>query len=157
MAPSIANALSLIFFATSLLHSTRSSFRGFDFANALYPWEHPSGIVPNDFAWIRPPDTSIRLRHGRVDFKDQSGLGEGYLLMIGIVYGDLDGDSREDAAVDLIYSTGGTANWHYLYIFRSQSDHQPPRVISILRSGSRADRGLARTEIKNETLILDFF
>ncbi len=76
------------------------------------------------------------------------------LELLSITYGDLDGDGREEAVVDLLYSTGGTANWHYLYVYAI--DHGAPRLLARLESGSRADGGLLRIAIQNRKLSLDF-
>ena len=56
--------------------------------------------------------------------------------------------------VDLLFRTGGTANWHYLYVYAPSNG--PPKLLGILESGSRADGGLVRVAIQPRLLILDF-
>ncbi len=71
-----------------------------------------------------------------------------------VTYGDLRSEGREAAAVDLIYSTGGTANWHYLYVYALEKGS--PQLLARLESGSRADGGLVKVTIEKNELILDF-
>jgi hypothetical protein len=66
----------------------------------------------------------------------------------------LDGDGKEEAAAALNYSSGGTANWDYLYIYKIQ--HNAVDLLARLESGSRADSGLVRVSIENGILVLDF-
>jgi hypothetical protein len=75
-------------------------------------------------------------------------------MLHSVTYGDVDGDGTEDAAVDLLYGTGGTANWHYLYVY--SVDHGTPELKARLQSGSRADGGLVKTAIQTGRLVLDF-
>jgi hypothetical protein len=74
--------------------------------------------------------------------------------MAGVTYGDIDGDGAEEAAVHLNYSTGGTANWDYLYVYKLE--HGRPKLMERLESGSRVSGGLVRSAIEKEILILDF-
>jgi hypothetical protein len=66
----------------------------------------------------------------------------------------LDGDGNEEAIVHLNYSTGGTANWDFLYVY-GQGHGQLP-ILGILESGSRGYGGLVRTRITQGLLVLDF-
>jgi len=75
-------------------------------------------------------------------------------MLVSVTYGDLDGDGREEAAVDLLYGTGGTANWHYLYVYAL--DGRQPKLLAVLESGSRADGGFMRVKVQKQSLILDF-
>jgi hypothetical protein len=56
--------------------------------------------------------------------------------------------------VDLLYGTGGTANWHYLYVY--SFDRPRPKLIAMLESGSRAYGGLVDVKIQRRLLMLDF-
>ena len=77
-----------------------------------------------------------------------------YVMVLSVAYGDLNGDGLDEAAVDLIFGTGGTANWHYLYVFTLANGS--PELLGRLQSGSRADGGLLKVAIERNTLILDF-
>jgi hypothetical protein len=76
------------------------------------------------------------------------------MMFSSVAYGDLDGDGREEAAVDLIRQSGGTASWHYLYVFGVPK--RAPKLLGILRSGSRAYGGLTAVAIVGRALVLDF-
>jgi len=128
-----------------------------DFKNALYAWDQPSSAVPSKWQWLaEAPHGGIQLKNGQHKFSDGSEPGEKvpYLLLGSVTYGDFDGDGHEEAAVDLLYSTGGTANWHYLYVYTL--DGTRPKLLTVLQSGSRADGGLVRVAIQKQLLTLDF-
>jgi len=138
------------------------SIRDIDFKNLAYPFDETFHGVPGTWHWItRLPQSKITLTQGRKDFlppgaKEPRGPYDSYpYLMFGsVTYGDLNNDGLEEAAVDLAYGTGGTANWHYLYIFTLE--HGVPKLLALLESGSRADGGLIRTSIEAGLLVLDF-
>jgi hypothetical protein len=71
-----------------------------------------------------------------------------------ITYGDFDGAGVDEAAVHLNYSTGGTSNWDFLYLYRLRGN--APKLVAILQSGSRGYGGLVRVSIANGLLVLDF-
>ena len=72
-----------------------------------------------------------------------------------VVYGQLTKNPLEqEAAVDLLYDSGGTANWHYLYVYHLNDGK--PELMAWLESGSRADGGLVKTNIRDHLLVLDF-
>ena len=77
-----------------------------------------------------------------------------YVELSSIALGDLDGDGLDEAAVDLRFGTGGTANWHYLYVFKASGNIVSP--LAVMESGSRADGGLPHVEIAPGLLVLDF-
>ncbi len=139
----------------SALGIAQSSARSTDFRNLAYPWSKSfdrGWASVSDWRWLNERETDLlALRNGRHDFG--GGLG-GYLQVSSVTFGDLDGDGDDEAAVDLIRGTGGTANWHYLYIFSTRS--RAPRVLGILRSGSRAFGGLTAVAIVKGVLVLEF-
>jgi hypothetical protein len=123
-----------------------------DFNNFAYPWDPPRISVPNVWKWLDgQPGSTLRITNGRHDFSPARG---GYVMLRSITYGDVDGDGEDEAAVDLLFSTGGTANWHYLYVFTLAD--RSPKLLGRLRSGSRADGGLEKVSIEQNKLILDF-
>lgn len=68
-------------------------------------------------------------------------------------YGALTGIESTVAVVVLIYSTGGTAHWQYVYVFTLQSGK--PELLAWLRTGSRAYRGLRELSIHAGDLMLE--
>jgi hypothetical protein len=124
----------------------QSAIRQIDFRNMPYPFtEAKPG--PN---WDAPgPAKTITLKDGDYRFPDG-----GYLSLVSVTYGDLNGDGREEAAVDLLHGTGGTQNWHYLYLFNERDGHA--ELMARLVSGSRAYGGLTRVAINANQLIVDF-
>ncbi len=131
--------------------------REIDFKNASYAWDELDRGVPSNWHWLAQlPRGSVRLKNGqhRVSDGSESGKTISELSIVSVTYGDLFGDGREEAAVHLLYRTGGTANWSYLYVYNL--DSRQPKLIAVLESGSRADGGLLRVKIQKHLLVLDF-
>lgn len=126
-----------------------------DFKNFDYAWDAPRIAVPTAWKWLEgKPRSTLRVMGGRHDFSPAEPFAGGYVMVWSVTYGDLNGDGRDEAAVDLLCGTGGTANWHYLYVFTLANGS--PTLLGRLQSGSRADGGLVKTAIEQNTLILDF-
>jgi hypothetical protein len=144
----------LIAVTPTLVGATRIS--EVDFKNFDYPWDPPGVEVPITWRWIEgTPKSSIRVKAGRFDFpSSHNSLPDGYLTVWSIAYGDLNGDHQDEAAVDLLCSTGGTASWHYLYVFKLANGS--PKLLGRLQSGSRGYGGLLKVQVNHNTLILDF-
>jgi hypothetical protein len=116
-----------------------------DFKNFAYPYKESEPFEK----WEQLDQTQmVQLKNGRHDFP-----GGEYLLLTSTTYGDLDRDGADEAAVDLRYGTGGTQNWHYLYVFKENGE--TPKLLSRFVSGSRAYGGLTKTDIRSNTLLLD--
>lgn len=139
-----------------------SSIRQVDFRNFAYPWNggrEPENLE-NPWHWIESiPSKTVRLKSGVHRFWDEveKGLDRSTapgLWFESVTYGDLDDDGEEEAAVDLNYSGGGTANWGYLYVYTL--DRGGPRLLGWLESGSRAYGGLVKVSIQQGQLVLDF-
>ncbi len=125
------------------------SIREIDFKNASYAWDDLDRGVPSDWHWLAQlPHGSVRLKNGQHRVSDGSESGDTFpdLSLVSVTYGGLFGNGREEAAVHLLYRSGGTANWSYLYVYTLDS-HQP-KLIAVLESGSRAYGGLLRVKIQ---------
>jgi len=123
-----------------------TSIRQIDFRNFSFLWQKE--FVPSMWSWMPAQLPSrVELVNGRRNFPNRAYLG-----ILATYYGRL--SDQEVAAVDVIYASGGTANWHYLYIYRLK-DGEPERM-GWLRSGSRADGGLLKVDFQNGLLVLDF-
>lgn len=140
--------------APLMLTAAEPGIRGFDFKNFEYPWLRGSG-VPASWNWLDAiPRSRVRLHSGRLTQDPTDPPHSDYLQLGSVTFGDLDGDEQDEAAVNLYYETGGTASWHYLYIFKAANGTAVP--IGILKSGSRAYGGLTDVKISQGLLILDF-
>jgi hypothetical protein len=137
--------------------------RRVDFKNFSFPWDEEMGdasSVPSISRWISPlPQERIQVVRGIHHFyspsQDELERERAPLISVdSITYGDLDGDGMEEAAVHLNYSTGGTQNWDFLYIY--ELGRGRPKLLSVLESGSRGYGGLVRTSIEAGLLVLDF-
>ncbi len=125
-----------------------------DFRNYSFPWfegRYPGS--PEGWAWInRPSRSTIRVADGRYSFgTDPNGP---LVTFQSVTYGDLTGPGQSDAAADLIYHSGGTCQWHYLYAYTLRQG--TPRLLGVLRSGDRGSGGLANVKISKNRLVLDF-
>jgi hypothetical protein len=137
----------LLVLAKALACATR--INEVDFRTFNYAWD-ASITAPVTWKWLEgKPSSTLRVTEGRHDFSP-----DGYVLVRSVTYGDLDGDGRDEVAVDLLFGTGGTANWHYLYVFTLLNGS--PTLLGRLQSGSRADGGLVKVAIEHNTLLLDF-
>lgn len=147
----LAKASSLVIvFATALFSA--AEIRDVDFKNFVYPWDPPHG-VPEVWSWLPgKAATGVHLNAGQYEFTGPSFVA--LVSFSSVTYGDLDGDGHDEAAVDLYCSTGGTANWHYLYVFTLANG--TPRLMARLESGSRHDGGLVKIAVEQQTLILEF-
>jgi hypothetical protein len=131
-----------------------NSIRQVDFKNFEYPLGRP-GFPKSYWHWIpNIPPIKVKLSDGNHPFPSESPYQIPALQMISVTYGKLAGDNEDQAAVVLNYSTGGTANWEYLYIYKLEKG--APRLLAWLESGSRAAGGLVEVKIENGLLVLDF-
>jgi hypothetical protein len=123
-----------------------------DFKNFSYGWSTSVNEgVSSAWDWLKvDARTDLQLIGGMHSFAESGA----YLELASVTYGDIDGDGFDEAAVDLLYSTG-TANRHYLYVYAMPTD-QAPTLLGVLKSGSRAQGGLVASEIKEGSLILSF-
>lgn len=138
----------------SALLSAANSIREVDFKNFEYPLGRP-GFPKSYWHWISNiPPIKVKLSDGNHPFPSESPYQIPALQMISVAYGKLAGDNEEQAAVVLNYSTGGTANWEYLYFYKLEKG--APRLLAWLESGSRAEGGLVEVKIENGLLVLDF-
>ncbi len=72
-----------------------------------------------------------------------------------ILFGDLTANRGEEAIAVLRYDTGGTMNWHVLYMFEWQAGS--PIAVMVLRTGDRSDQGLSHAAIENGQLVVELY
>lgn len=135
----------------------RGTIRSVDFRNFSFDWPADSDAGPTSWIWLGTSSPAqVRLRNGGHSFAGSGVPASGgpYIELRSVAYGDLTGDGEDEAAVDLLYGTGGSANWHYLYVYTLADS--TPKLLGVLRSGSRADGGLAHVAIAKASLVVEF-
>jgi hypothetical protein len=98
-----------------------TTIRQIDFDNFSYSWSDPPENVPETWHWLTStPHSRFTTVNGIHHFyspgEDEKERRFAPLVSVDSTYGDLDGDGVEEAAVALNHSSGGTANWDYLYV-----------------------------------------
>lgn len=154
---------SLLLFSAALLgvrsnHKNYTDIHQVDFRNFSYPLDGGYG-VPSSWRWMKIPVNGgmrIQLVNGESKPTDpDEPASRPHLSWRSVVYGQLTKNTLEqDAVVDLLYDSGGTANWHYLYIYRLKDGE--PELMAWLESGSRAYGGLVKVDVRDHLLVLDF-
>ena len=93
-----------------ILAAAEPGIHSIDFKNFEYPWME-SG-TPSSWSWLEAtPEPHVLLRSGHLTLDPTDPSHSAYLELLSIAYGDLDGDRRDEAAVALLYGSGGTAHW----------------------------------------------
>jgi hypothetical protein len=136
--------------------SQELDIRKIDFYNFAYPWNELD-VVPDTWEWLTSsPAMRISTVGGLYSFHGdgEEGFPAPLISVEAVTYGALLADGRDQAAVSLNYSTGGTANWDYLYVYTLE--HGQPVLLARLRTGSRGAGGLIGVSIRHGLLILDF-
>ncbi|MBK7929590.1 MAG: VCBS repeat-containing protein [Bryobacterales bacterium] len=144
--------MSVVFVAAAQSERSTVDFRNFEYP---LPNMEEKGEMPATWKWLPSVlKTRVRIRNG--EFREPTpDLGPGpSVRWVSTVWGDLDGDGREEAAVLLRYGTGGTATWQYLYVYRLGGKR--PELMSILESGSRAQGGLVDIAMRGQAMVLRF-
>jgi hypothetical protein len=139
-----------------------TTIRQIDFDNFSYPWSDakpPEDVYPPWHWFTSATDRHFRAVNGVHHFyprgQDRNVREHSPLVSVdSVTYGDLDGDGVEVAVVALNYSTGGTANWDYLYVYKLESGQ--PQLLARMQTGSRGYGGLVGVFVRNQLLIVDF-
>ncbi len=125
--------LSLAVFAlTSLVRG--ASIRDVDFKNLSYSFIQREFVsVPNKLRWLPLAKAGhVTLNDGRYSFPCDDPTCE-LITFDSAIFGKL-GGLGEAAIATIVFHTGGTANWEYLYVVAIRSGR--PRVIAWLEAGS---------------------
>jgi len=142
---------------------TETTIRQLDFDNFSYLWSDakPPEDVNQPWHWLScTPDRNFRtvngIHHFHLNDRDSYVREHSPLISVNsVTYGDLDGDGVEEAVVALNYSTGGTANWDYLYVYKLERGKA--RLLARMQTGSRGYGGLARAFVEeDQLLVVDF-
>lgn len=134
-----------------LLVEEDSSIRRVDFSNFTYDW-YP--------AWADAPDSGKRIilnngsmqlgvRYGKEPREFFLTEGENY----GVTYGDLTGDSKEEALVVLGMITSGTARANLIFIYTMLGGK--PIRLWVYETGDRSDYGYHKAFIQEGRLLVE--
>jgi uncharacterized protein YecT (DUF1311 family) len=131
------------------------SIRDVDWKNFSYPLVETDS-VPGKVRWMAlGTKASASLVNGRFVVPDNCSDDIRSCPLVtfdSVKYGVLTGIKPTVAAVVLTYHSGGTAHWHYVYLFALQSSG--PRLVGWLRTGSRAAQGLREVSITGGDVVL---
>jgi len=138
--------------------SPDSNSRHTDFKNFEYPWS-ASAEWPDHLEWLNMSESNhVRLVNGRW----REGEGESSedspfagLTLESVQFGDVTGDSRQEAIVTLRFDTGGTQYYYYVYIYSLQN--REPVLLAYFHSGDRAASGLYRVYAERGKLAVELF
>jgi len=126
-----------------------TQIRKVDFENFTYPWT--KDLVGAD----RLSQKAFTLRNGELPAtRDKDGfIHKMGIHLVGVKYGDANGDKLEDAIVVLSFQTGGSAlpNAVYIYTWRGER----PAILWSFSTGDRADGGLRDVYIENGNLVVE--
>jgi hypothetical protein len=131
-----------------------ASIRDTDFKNFTYPFSKSEFVsVPSRPRWMSIAETGrVSLHEGRYAFPCDDPPC--YLITFNRAeFGEIAGMDGEVAIVTVVFHTGGTANWEYLYVVGIRSGK--PQVLAWMEAGSRADMGLRRAFADRGDLVLE--
>ena len=116
--------------------------RKIDFRNFTYPWTED--LSTKD-------EKTFTLKNGELPYeKEQIGVS-----LAKVEYGDLTEDGQEEALINLVVETGGTAIPNMVYIYTLENEK--PRLIWNFETGDRADGGLKRVYAENGKMMVELF
>ncbi len=128
-----------------------ASIRDVDFKNFIYPLPRDLDSVPGALRWMHLKNPKRLVLHdGQYKFCGDQGCPSAWLNTVD--FGNISGLPGTSAIVRVWYSTGGTANWQYLYVVAFRSGK--PNVAAWLETGSRAAMGLRRASVDRGDLVL---
>ena len=133
----------LIIFGVASFASAQSSIRNVDFKNFAY------SVSCGD------ADTVSRLTVRNGEYRGiKSSLGdEVYLKIYKVVFGDLDGDRREDAVV--LYSCGSGASYVFFRGLIFKMKNRRTTLITEIEGGNKGDGGFYDVRIAKSKLIVE--
>lgn len=142
--------------------SFRGSIRRVDFASHEYPWRDDQSW-PKPLEWLSPSGSSrVRLVNGRWNLPESLPRTESDfnfpfagLTLEEVIYGDLTGDSKDEAVVVLRFDSGGTQYYYWIYVYTGPAEQ--PNLMAYSRAGERADRGLYRVYVRDHSLVVEVY
>jgi hypothetical protein len=139
----------LLLSALSVFAQTAHSIRAIDFRNFTYP---SAPHLPNS---KRQP--VFTLRDGELTPKRNSqGLPiTAWVVLTKVRYLDLTGDGVDEAIVDLVWHTGGSAQPDLIYIYAMRRER--PTLLWTFQTGDRADGGFKDIRAEDGRLVLELY
>lgn len=137
-----------VFFQSRVPLQKVSSIRAVDFYNFTYP-------LPSDLADRH--QKKFKLKQGKLletRFPD-GGVNEMGIFLEELVYGDVTGDSTEEAILFMSILTGGSAIPGILYVYTLQNNQ--PKLLWKTTTGDRADEGFKDAFAKDGRLAVELF
>lgn len=122
-----------------------SNIRLVDFANFSYPWTTDLGDAKTSFTLRNGERPATRDNHGLID---KMGV-----FFQSVKYGDVTGDSIEEAIVSLSIQTGGSATPGLIYVYTVKENR--PTLLWLRSTGDRADGGLRSIYAQNGQLVVE--
>jgi hypothetical protein len=125
----------------AIIQPTDSAFSKINWANFTYE-------LPKN--WRNGEDT-ITLVNGKHPMdKDKIGM-----VLLGVKYGEVTGDSSEEAIVSAGIITGGITKLSVVYIFTLQNSQ--PKLIWNFETGDRGDGGLKNVYAEGKNLVIELY
>lgn len=134
----------LILSACAVCISAQGGIRSTDFKNFTYK-AYCAGETPEDVTVKDGEFSREKQEDGYVD--------RFYFSVLGIAYGDLNNDKREEAVILTVCNTGGTGNFSEGFIYGMKSGK--PVLLARIPGGDRAYGGLREARVENGLLIVD--
>jgi hypothetical protein len=130
-----------LMFAFAFSANAQSDIRKVDFRNFTYEIESLDGEAKEK--------VTVEDGHYSRDTEDEKY----YFSVEDVVYGDLDGDGKEEAAVGIIVNTGGTGQFSSGLIYTMRGGKAT--LLTTFEGGDRAYGGIVGAKIVNQTLIVE--
>lgn len=138
-------AIALCFSSTIIRQQRSSSIRTIDFANFKYPGS--KGFFPT-----AEYETESFILHNRKSKETQKQYG---MTLADISYGDVTGDSIDEAMISLTVDTEGSAGVNHVYIYTLENGK--PKFLWGFESGDRAWGGLKEVYAKDGELVVELY
>jgi hypothetical protein len=133
---------------TSISERPLTGIRQINFKNFTYPW-YPSYLK------AASRSREVTLQDGKFEVREDAKAGIRYLLLEldDVSYTDLLGDAREEA---IVYLRGiSVMNRFVGCIFVYAVDGAAPKLLWQYETGDRADGGLQKMDIENQSLVIE--
>lgn len=145
ISPAIFLALVLFFSQTAFCQQRSPSVHTIDFANFKYPGS--KGLFPT-----AEYETGSFILHNGKSKETQKQYG---MTLAKISYGDVTGDSIEEAMISLNVDTDGSAGVNHVYIYALESGK--PKFLWGFESGDRAWGGLKEVYANTGELVVELY